>query len=749
MPSAPAPEAPPDAAGGCEVVPVEAPVEPQAETEPPPSRRCRPGWLDWALRASVLVLFLIPAHDFLRVAIGRVGYPFEVEWLEGEIAMYAVRLRSEGSLAALYPAYEAGQYVPHLYPPFYQVLLTALFAATDSLHLGLGRFLSILATLGILAAVQAIVWHHTRDWFAGALGALSYLAFFKPSGYWFDLVRVDSLASCLALWSAYFITVRPGRWWQFALGLILGFLAQFTKQTSVFIPAAALCFRVMWLVFSVGTMHLGALLPAVRRAGRFIPHPRHTLIVLAPSALLLANLVYFLREEPWQWIWFYLYEVPSQHVIYWETIRTRGWQELWQYYSFAAWIVPASVWIALLARRWRPWWPVLVAVALGAGTTWAVHHWIAGGLTLPHPGDAAWGENRPGLLSPAAMRYVACSWQWAIEGSLALTVGGLAAWVVRWVVFKTPLRGVCWIAILIAAEHIAAVTWVKIGGYINNFMPLFAVQSVVLGLCLAWLFRAGRRHWWRHAVMILLAASAWFTWYGTREAFFLAPRVRAAERKAIEAGELQSVPETADVMRYGEGYQTSVLDQNNQEVLKQWGPFVTDGLQYNLPKSRYRPMDRTHGGQLPPEGARDAGEEMLGILRELEKKHGPVYLPHQNYLGVLAGIKPGPSIDSIRDVSYTGRPTPRPLLERVEKHDLGRIVMMMPLQWEWLTADFHRAVQMNYQEAGPLMDPARGDLLMPRTGAQVRPSVFYEPRPITPPVNLDRMMRPPEGTPVP
>ncbi|MCB2155915.1 hypothetical protein KQI84_13615 [bacterium] len=734
------------------------------------------------LRCLLLLLLAIPTIHFFKVAHSRVTYPFESEWLEGELAMYTVRFLDEPSLAHLYPPYENGQYVPHLYPPLYQIAVAPFFAIFDSMNLGWGRLVSILSTLGIMLAMAAIVHNHTRQWFAALVAALTYPMFFKPSGYWYDLYRVDSFAYCLALWAGYFILARPGRWWQLAIGLALGFLAQFTKQTAVFIPAGAVMMRITFTIASALTKRSDPTESLVGKYHRFLPKPRHTIIVLAPFLLLVGNAIYLLRLPAYSNFLFYLYEVPSKHVIYWDTIRNRGTQELWQYYAFSVWLIPVALWVSALTRRWKPWTMRVMAIGIGLLASIIAVMWVRGGVDLPHPGHAHWGAHKPGMISPTAMQFVAGTWTLPIRWAFGLTVGGLAVWIVRWLTAKTPLRGVHWLAFLFIAQHIAAVTWVKIGGYINNFLPLFVIQGVAAGLAVAWLYQSTRRSWTRHIVTLGLIAMTWLTWNGTMVPFHVKPALKVAleEDKDKKAEELTKnlegsrnrladlKSELADLE--GDSTRTMTLEnqiQNAERRLddlerqqkqlqdgeyqldvrryynvateigyplwdrrpnEEFPAFETDGLRYHYPARPWwpEPVAKPYGKQMPPEGAREAWQAFVDKVAELNKDGG-VYLPHQNFVAVLAGAKPGPSIDSIRDVTYYPKPTPQKLLDRIKNKKPRYIITMMDLQYEWMTGDFQRVMQSNYHKLGPVLPPDKHpELMMPQTGATVRPTWIYE-----------------------
>ncbi len=688
---------------------------------------------DLILWGLLIAFLLVPAWHFLRVSLGRLAFPYEIEWLEGEVAMASVRFADQASIHHLYPPYGEDHYVPILYPPLYQMVVSVFFRLF-SIHLVWGRLISLLSTLGILAGTIWIVRHHTRRWLPGILGALTYLMYFKASGFWYDLVRVDSFAYCLAIWSVYFILAGKG-WRGFSAGLALALLIPIAKQTALFLPVAALGFRVAFAAAEFFARRCGD--PVVSKAALFLPRYRNTLPVLVVFGIL-AGLLGFAVIKLYPNMIFYVYKLPGGHHIFWERMRERGYQEIWQYYSFVTWIVPAGLWLPLLTRRW-PWprWKVFLwAIPLGLAVAFVVVGWIAAGRSLPHPGDPAWGTvQKPGLVSIPSMRYVASTWTAPILYAFALSCGALAVWVVRWVVCKTPLHGIEWFFLLFAAQHVALLPWMKIGGYINNFMPIFIVQGILAGIAVAWMIHSARGRWWRHTIPILLLLSAAVTWYGTRPLFLERPRLSAkleeVEKRSKEKGAAQSDAVELPRLSFSEYYAAlgeyarRVWDQNDPKRLEQWRPWVTDGLRYHFPRTRLRPMDEPFGNQLPQENWRESWKILMERVAELNADGG-VYLPHQNYLGLLAGVEPGISIDAVRDIALLGRPTPEPLLSRVREGYWKYIILDHELPQDWSTGDFKAVMSQRYEKQGLLAPGASNpESLMPRTGARVRPTWVY------------------------
>jgi hypothetical protein len=693
------------------------------------------------LKVAVLFLLCLPVKDFLTVAFGRMWYPYEVEWLEGEIAMYAIRFMENPSLAHLYPAYENGLYCPHLYPPVYQMILS-LFFKVFGVHLGWGRLISVLATFGILGAIFTTVYNHSKQVFPALVGALSYLMFFKATGYWFDLVRVDSLAYCFAVWAACFILWPNGKWRILLTGLVLAYLALFTKQTSVFIPIAALMVRGTFSLASKLAPSSDSLFPPLHQGQRFLWHPKQTFWASIPFITIIGTITFLLLHGPLKDMAFYLLEVPSQHNIYWKNIQSQGVQNLWQYYNMIVWMIPLGLWLPLITKPW-PWprWKVaLWALPLATIVTVAVACWIDKGKSLPDPANRAWGTiNQPGIFSVVSFRFVMSSWTTPIIWSFALCCAALAIWPVRWISCKTPLRGITWIIMLFGAQHIAAVTWVKIGGYINNFTPLFVVQSIAFGVVMAWAYSSIKWRFFNSLLTIALYFSLAFSWYGTRIPFYTNPRAEARLKQeralAIKDGLFDpklNTPFRLNSYQFKQAtgdYRLHVLDLNDEKILDEWMPWVTDGLRYHYPQTAWFPLDQSYGNQLYSDSWPEEWTKVEEALKKLAEE-GPVYLPHQNYLGYLCGIEPGPSADSIRDVHYLKKKSPDDLLKKVRNGEWLYIVLMEDIQYDWLPSDVKREIQKTYIKQGQLLDGSnhKPDLL-PRTGCTVRPRWVYKRKP--------------------
>ncbi|MBV9820099.1 MAG: glycosyltransferase family 39 protein [Solirubrobacterales bacterium] len=189
--------------------------------------------------AAVAVAALVPLAAYLWVAAHDLGYPYELDWMEGGSVGLAGRVLSGHSL---YVA-PSLRFVGWAYPPLYYWLAAAVAKLTGLGFLPL-RLVSAGSALAAMATLAWIVLRDTRDRLAALVAAGLFAATYRLSGAWFDVGRVDSLFLALTLvamaWGCRARGVRGGA----VLGL-LTFLAFFTKQTALVAIAPALAYLIV------------------------------------------------------------------------------------------------------------------------------------------------------------------------------------------------------------------------------------------------------------------------------------------------------------------------------------------------------------------------------------------------------------------------------------------------------------------------------------------------------------------------
>lgn len=164
--------------------------------------------------------------------LSRVGFPYELEWLEGW-TVQSVRRVLAGQSLFVKPSVE---WVPYTYTPLYTYTAAALARVIGPGFLA-PRLVSLAATAGCLAFTCALVRRETRSVWCG-LAAAAFLAGTYPlSGAWFDIGRVDNLFLFFLL-AGLFVARSGSSVAHLAGGGALMALAYFSKQTAL-LPLAA------------------------------------------------------------------------------------------------------------------------------------------------------------------------------------------------------------------------------------------------------------------------------------------------------------------------------------------------------------------------------------------------------------------------------------------------------------------------------------------------------------------------------
>ncbi len=211
-------------------------------------------------RVALWVAVSVPAVYQLGLLItaiaARIGYPYDLEWMEGGMLHHALRIQS-GEGIYVPPSID---FIPYLYTPLYPALL-AMLGGVFGISYTVGRAVSVLALIGI-ALVSAVQIGNRRHEHAD-LGAVSagivlglglFAAAYPATDGWYDLVRADTLFLFMATAG---IAALPG-WARTGKGLqgharvaaagVLLALACYCKQTGIFYVAlgGAIVLVVAW-----------------------------------------------------------------------------------------------------------------------------------------------------------------------------------------------------------------------------------------------------------------------------------------------------------------------------------------------------------------------------------------------------------------------------------------------------------------------------------------------------------------------
>jgi hypothetical protein len=180
-----------------------------------------------AVRLAAALAGLAAIGAYLFIALSRLGYPFAVEWLEGNSLVEVHRILAG---QPLYPAPTAA-YVPDGYPPLYFFVSAAVAHVLGVSYLSL-RLVSLVSSLACFAVLARLVQRETGSTAAGIAAAGVFAATYGATDTWFDVGRVDSLFLALSIGGLYAARWMRGTRGAIAAGVLLA-AAALTKQTGL------------------------------------------------------------------------------------------------------------------------------------------------------------------------------------------------------------------------------------------------------------------------------------------------------------------------------------------------------------------------------------------------------------------------------------------------------------------------------------------------------------------------------------
>jgi len=204
-------------------------------------------WLVCLTASAFLLLYAV-------LAISRVSYPFDLEWMEGAMVDHVSRILA-GENIYVAPSVT---FVPFFYSPFYYYVSAALSSVTGVGLLPL-RLISIASSVAIFWLIYLFIVKDTGSRYAGMIAAGMFAATYRISGAWFDIARVDSLFLLLFLLSVFTLYFHDStRSWMVA-GVLMA-LAALTKQTALMMAAPILVYAaiVNWRRAMVGVAAFAA-----------------------------------------------------------------------------------------------------------------------------------------------------------------------------------------------------------------------------------------------------------------------------------------------------------------------------------------------------------------------------------------------------------------------------------------------------------------------------------------------------------
>ena len=221
------------------------------------------------LRLALFVVAGLFPLLYVVLAAVRLGYPYELEWVEGGNLMMVHRLLEGRPLYAA-PSLE---YVPFNYTPLYYWVSAAFARAFGEGFLAL-RVVSLLASIGCGLLIWALVARYARSRAAPWLATCLFFATWRLSGAWLDLARVDSLQLVLVLGGAWVLQRDRSQVRGPLLASVVFTLAFLAKQsTAVMLLPVGLYMlirdrpRAFVLGLGVGLLGVGSVLALNARSG--------------------------------------------------------------------------------------------------------------------------------------------------------------------------------------------------------------------------------------------------------------------------------------------------------------------------------------------------------------------------------------------------------------------------------------------------------------------------------------------------
>ena len=227
--------------------------------------------------------FFIFLCSFVYVVVSRLHYPFELEWMEGEIIAYLKRL-IEGKPIYHEPNFE---FTPFLYNYLYFKLSQwVMNFGVDPLYAG--RYVSVASSIGILAVLYKVCRSLVSSPYIALLGPALLLASYEVSGAWLDIARVDTLFIFMILMGIFCLLKANGRQTLVLISSFFFFLAFLAKQSALAMAAP------IGVIILIGAMRQG-------------------LVFLGSLAVLVGFNTYLWDLWTQGWYSYYIFELPRQH----------------------------------------------------------------------------------------------------------------------------------------------------------------------------------------------------------------------------------------------------------------------------------------------------------------------------------------------------------------------------------------------------------------------------------------------------
>ena len=155
------------------------------------------------LNISLVIFFIFFISAFFYSITHRVFYPFELNWLEGEMFLNSLRVL-EGKTIYQEPSSE---FITEIYPPvFYWIGSFFLFIFGEKIWAL--RLISLCSVVLLSYLIHRISIYEKKGIVASLAGISIFLAFYQVSGTWYDVARVDMLFLAITSWGLYFLSLH-------------------------------------------------------------------------------------------------------------------------------------------------------------------------------------------------------------------------------------------------------------------------------------------------------------------------------------------------------------------------------------------------------------------------------------------------------------------------------------------------------------------------------------------------------------
>ena len=200
-----------------------------SQNHPESSQSQHSGWILFAQLPvySLLVMFFCLA---VYCIFQRLPYPFEIDWIEGEMVCHALRMVNG---QPTYPP-PSSEFVSELYPPVYYLVTAVFFKLFATFNFLIPRIISVVCLAGVLWLIYLIPVKESGYKSIGLLISGFFLSCYEIHGPWYDLARVDMLFFFLILSGCYMLAYSHKKVWAALGSAVLLVFACYTKQSGLF-----------------------------------------------------------------------------------------------------------------------------------------------------------------------------------------------------------------------------------------------------------------------------------------------------------------------------------------------------------------------------------------------------------------------------------------------------------------------------------------------------------------------------------